>query len=162
MALGVATLGLVVLAAQPAAGQVRFGIGASWGSDTELGLSGRLLLPLGWQIEERPVTGQLSLDWYLDPCDAVDCSAIEITPAVHVPLTIEGLRPHAGAGLSIMYTSRSSETLIVDSSDTDVGIALLGGLTFPLGSMTGQGEGRLTLGGNEQLVLSFSILFGSH
>jgi hypothetical protein len=136
-------------------------VGAAWGSDAHAGISGRVLLPLHSQVASRPLTGQLSADWYVDACDVVSCDALEITPAAHVTFEADRFQPYAGGGLSIVHLWRqSTDRLQVDESDLDVGVALLGGLMFPLGGFTGQTEGRFTAGANEQLILSFSLLFG--
>ena len=155
----------VVVAAMLAAGaplqaQVRFGVGAAWGSDSHAGISGRMLVPLQSDIGGRPLTGQLAADWYVDSCDVVECSALDITPAAHVAFAGDRFQPYAGAGLNIVHIWRDGGQFEVDESDLDLGIALLGGLTFPLGGLTGQTEGRFAIGANEQLILSFSLLFG--
>jgi hypothetical protein len=41
-----------------------------------------------------------------------------------------------------------------------VGLNLLGGLKFALGSLSSYAEGRFELGGGEQLVLTFGVLVG--
>jgi hypothetical protein len=154
----VAIAGLSI-AARPVQAQFRVGGGGTWGSDSELGIAARVQLGLGAQIAQRDLTGQLSAEWYVDACD-FDCNYFVLTPAAFVPFAGTRVTPFAGAGLNLSHASVDTPFENVDTSNTELGLALLGGILFPMGSMTGQGEGRITLGGSEQLVLSFSVLFG--
>jgi len=151
-------LGLVILA-RPAHAQFRFGGGPAWGSDSDLGIAARVLFGLGRQIDQRDLTGQFSAAWFVDACD-FDCTYFEFTPAAFVPFSGTDLVPFAGAGLNISHASINTPFQNDNISDTEVGLALLGGVLFPIGNLTGQGEGRVTLGGSQQLLLSFSVLFG--
>jgi hypothetical protein len=71
------------------------------------------------------------------------------------------ITPFAGAGVNYRHISIDTNTPGVDGSDSDLGLGLLGGIFLPIGTMTGQAEGRFDLGGGEQLVLSFTLFFGS-
>jgi hypothetical protein len=145
--------------ARPAQAQFRFGGGAAWGSDSDLGISARFLLGLGTQVAQRDLTGQFSAAWFVDACD-FDCTYVEFTPAAFVPFAGTDIVPFAGAGLNLSHASIDTPFENADVSNTEIGLALLGGILFPIGSLTGQGEGRVTLGGSQQLMLSFSVLFG--
>jgi hypothetical protein len=147
--------------ARPAHAQFRFGGGAAWGSDSDLGIAARALFGLGKQIGERDLNGQFSAAWFVDACD-FDCTYFEFTPAAFVPFSGENVVPFAGAGINVSHASIDTPFENADVSNTEVGIALLGGLFFPIGNLTGQGEGRITIGGSQQLLLSFSVLFGGN
>jgi hypothetical protein len=136
----------------------RFGAQVAWGSDADLGLGVRYEHPMTNVLSNTaPMSSAFFLgqfDWFVDPCGPVDCSWFEITPAIAVPLQTTKLRPYLGAGLNIARFSSGG------FSDSEIGLALLGGLKLNLGGMDAFTDARLTIGGSEQLVLSFGLLFG--
>jgi hypothetical protein len=152
-------LGLIVLAAHPAAGQVRFGPQVSWGDDADLAIGGKLLFGLASLAgESRNLEGSASLDWFLD-CEG--CSYFEITGGVLYRFDIgEQALPYAGGGLNFSHFSSDSDTPGANGSDSELGLALMGGIQFPLGALTAFTDARITLGGAEQAVISFGILLG--
>lgn len=65
--------------------------------------------------------------------------------------------PYVGAGLNIAHASVGSGVL--NASDTQLGINLLGGFEFIVGSVRPFVELRVELEGGEQLVVTGGILF---
>lgn len=137
-----------------------FGVQGSWGDDSDFGIGARLELGLpNLLTSEGPLSNTFligSFDYFFpDFCDAIDdCSYWEINGNLAVPITSSTIDPYAGAGLNIAHMS------VLDQSDTEVGLNLLGGLRFNLGGLGAFGEGRFVLGGSEQFVLTFGVLVG--
>jgi hypothetical protein len=159
-----AVLAVAALALLPSlASAQRFGAQVTFASDTELGIGARYEHPLtGMFSKTAPMSNAFFIgmfDWYIDPCNPGDCTYFEITPAVAVPITASTLRPYLGAGLNIARISVDAGTF-GSASDTDMGLALLGGLRFNLGGMNAFSEAKLTLGGAEQFSIGLGILFG--
>jgi len=153
-------LPLLLMSAQDAQAQFRIGPQVAWGDDSaDLAVGGRFILNTGQPLVAGAgsIYGLLSFDWFVD-CD--NCSYFEITPAAFVPITVGEVGPFAGLGLNIGRVSYDVDSPGLGGSDTDIGLALLGGLQFPLGGQLAMAEARLTLGGAEHLVLTFAYLFG--
>jgi hypothetical protein len=162
-----AVLAMVALASLPSiASAQRFGAHVNWGLDSELGLGGRYEHDLTNTLSK---TGPLAnaffigqVDYYLDVCadsfTSLDCTMLEINPGLAINLNATNLKPYVGAGLNIARVTVSDGTN--SASNTETGINLLGGLKFGLGGMSAFSEARLSLGGSEQLALSFGLLFG--
>jgi hypothetical protein len=162
LALALTTLSLVAVAARPAEAQFRFGPSAGFGTDADFLVGARALLGFpSLQIAERPLTGQLSFDYFLDAC--TNCTWWEITPAMLYTFPVSGsIGPYAGAGINISHFGFDPDIPGVSGvSDNHVGLGIMGGIFLPISTMTGQAEARFDLSGGEQLVLTFSLLFGS-
>jgi hypothetical protein len=144
----------------PATSQAQ-NIGAQfdWGSETDIGVGGRVEFPL---INVFTNTGAFSraflitsFDWYPDPCDGpVDCTFWELNGNLAVPIPAQTLRPYFGGGLNLAHQS------VGDFDDSELGINLLGGLKFPISTLTGFAEARIVLSDADQFVLTFGVLFG--
>lgn len=165
----VSVFALSVLAAGTAQAQMKFGGQVLWADDVELGVGARVEIPFANKLSK---TGPLSqtffigqFDYFLDPCgdtagSGVDCSYFEINPGLAVPLkTTSDFRPYLGAGLNIARMSVDAGTL-GSTSDTEMGLNVLGGLKFLLGGMESFTEARISLGGGEQFAIQFGFLFG--
>jgi hypothetical protein len=141
----------------------RFGAQVAWGSDSDIGVGARYEHPLtGVFSKTAPMSNAFFMgqfDWFLDACDGFDCTYFEITPAIAVPIQATTLRPYLGAGLNIARISVDAGSF-GNQSDSEIGLALLGGLKLKLGGMDAFTDARFTIGGSEQLVLSFGLLFG--
>ncbi|MEQ9569630.1 MAG: hypothetical protein RLN75_05525 [Longimicrobiales bacterium] len=156
-----AAVGLLSLLGRPApaAAQVRFAPTLSWGEDADIAVGGRLLVNLGRVISDDGGQGRLDLvvpfEWYFD---CADCTYIEVTPGLILPLTIRDVGPYLGAGLNIARLSTDADGR--DESDVEVGLGLTGGVLFPVGRFSGFAEVRATLGGAEQIVASVGLQLG--
>ena len=161
-------LAIAALAFVPSlASAQRFGGHVNFGLDSELGLGARYEHDLTNKLAKTaPMSNAFfigQLDYYFDVCGDgfgadVDCSMLEINPGLAVNLSGQNVKPYLGAGLNIARISVSSGG--TSASDTETGINLLGGLKFGLGGMSAYSEARLSLGGAEQLALTFGLLFG--
>ncbi|MCI0436379.1 MAG: porin family protein [Gemmatimonadetes bacterium] len=150
---------LLAFGTSTAAAQVRFGPHLSWGDEADLAIGGKLLFGLADVAGEgsRNLEGSASLDWFLD-CE--DCSYFEVTGGVLYRFDIgETARPYAGGGLNWGRISYDTNTPGF-SSDSEIGLAAMGGIQFPLGNFTAYTDARITLGGFEQAVISFGLLLG--
>lgn len=163
----VLTLVLAGGLASPVSGQVVFGPQGSWGDESDFGIGARLQVPFAGLVTTEPGSALStmfligSFDWFFpddDDFPGVDVNWFEVNLNAAYPLVMEGLRPYVGAGLN--YARVSVEVGGETDSDSDVGLNVLGGLNFLLGGLTAFTEGRFELGGGEQFVLTFGVLFG--
>lgn len=159
---GIVVLALCLVSAGNARAQ-RFGGQVSWGSDSELGVGARAEFDLtGTLSKKEPFSRAFVItqfDYYFIDCPSgANCSYWELNPSLAIPLKATNINPYVGAGLNIAHASASAGGF--SSSSTDTGINLLGGLKFGLGGMSAFSEARVSLGGSEQLALSFGLLFG--
>jgi opacity protein-like surface antigen len=139
----------------------RFGAQLNWADDMDLGIGARLELPLNIGAEGVLSYTYLigSFDYFFPDCD--DCTYFEFNGNLAVPVNVESsLNPYVGAGLNMARFS--VDVAGSDVSNTDLGLNLLGGLKFALGGVSSFGEARFELGGGEQFVLTFGILFGGN
>lgn len=155
-------------AATPAAAQVAFGPQVSWADDADFGIGARVTFPLTQLMTadaDSPAQKMMligSFDWFFpDDGDVPDLDVryYEINANVAYTPEVEGLDPYFGGGLNIANAGISGGGESV--SDTEVGLNILGGLNFLLGTFNTFAEGRLELSGGEQFVLTFGALFGS-
>lgn len=154
------------LMANPAQAQGQFGAQLSFADDTDFGIGVRAQNSFASFVEPESrlsvLTGVLSLDFFFPDCDPVDCSYFEINGNALYPLDVgEGFAPYMGGGLNIARISVDAGDLGGgDSSDTDVGLNLLGGTTFELGGFNTFGELKVEIGGvGKQVVSAFGVLF---
>jgi len=137
-----------------------FGVQGSWGDDTDFGIGARLELGLpNLFTTQGPFSRTYligSFDWFFpDFCDDIDdCSYWEINANLAIPITAQSIDPYVGTGLNI------ARVAAFDESETEVGLNLLGGIRFNLGSLGAFTEGRFVLSGAEQFVLTFGVLVG--
>ena len=154
---------LLSVAVSSSAHAQRFGGQVSWGSDSDLGVGARVEIPLANTLSKTEPFSKAFLlgafDLYFPDCGGGDCQWWEINPALAIPLKAQSIKPYVGAGLNIAHISVDLGSFGT-ASNTEMGLALLGGLKFALGSMDAFSEARLALSGGEQFALSFGVLFG--
>lgn len=157
-----AALALCLVSAGSAHAQ-RFGAQLSWGSDSDLGIGARAEFDLTGKLAKAGPLSQAfiitAFDFYFPDCGGVDCTWWELNPSIAIPLKSTSLNPYVGAGLNIASVTVDLGTF-GKRSDTQVGLNILGGLKFPLGGLSAFSEARLSLGGGEQVAVSFGVLFG--
>jgi opacity protein-like surface antigen len=138
-----------------------FGVTGSWGDDTDFGIGARVELGLPNLFTTQGALANTyligSFDWFFPDCD--ECTYWELNANLAVPITAASIDPYVGAGLNIAHVSFDVGPT-GDVSDTDVGLNLLGGLRFNLGTLGAFTEGRFELGGGEQFVLTFGVMVG--
>ena len=169
-----AGLALVHLAPAKAEAQVSFGPYVAWADDVDLGVGGRVDVPLGnaFGVDSGPFqniflnSGVAYFFWDCDEgfdFDELDCSYFEINGNLAVPFTLEGssIQPYAGSGLNVArFSVESGEGPFEgERDDTEVGLNILGGIFFPISDLRGFAEAKFELSGGEQFVLSGGILF---
>lgn len=93
----------------------------------------------------------------------MDWTYLEINANVAYSFPLSGsssLRPYAGGGLNIARSSIDFDLPgLRSTSDTEVGLNVLGGSKFGSGRLTPFAELRLELGGGEQFVITGGFLF---
>lgn len=153
--------------AAPAAAQVGFGPQVSYAEDFDLGIGARLQFGMGSLFGDEGIPGSLigiaAFDWFFPDCGDIDCSYLEFNANGAYPFARESeFSPYLGAGLHFARWSSDADTGLGDLGDdaTEIGLNLLGGLLYDLGSFSAFGEGRFEIGGGEQFVLTLGILFG--
>ncbi|MGH7553362.1 MAG: hypothetical protein ACREMQ_10105, partial [Longimicrobiales bacterium] len=95
------------------------------------------------------------------PLIEVDCSYWELSLNGAVPLVAGNIDPYVGGGLNLARFTSEADALGVEVDNTDLGLNLLGGLRFMLGTLSTFAEARAELAGGKQLVLTFGALFGN-
>jgi opacity protein-like surface antigen len=150
------------MSATPAQAQLWFGPQVSWGDDADIAIGGKLgaaVASLGNAGARKNIDLMGAFDYFLD-CD--ECSYFEITGGALYNFDIgESIGPYAGGGLNYgRFSFESDITGVDDASNSEIGLALMGGLRFLLGTLNADAGARITVGGAEQAVLSFAILFG--
>ncbi len=152
-------------AARPAAAKQRpsFGLQLNWGSDTDVGIGGRVVFGLKAIAPRTPIDGIVSFDYYFPSAPSgVDVNFWEINANVGYRFTVparSAVRPYAGAGLNIGHLS-AGPSGGPSASDTKPGLNLLGGTTFKVkGSLTPFAEFRGVIGDFDQVVLTGGVRF---
>jgi len=142
--------------------RVAFGLQADWGSDTDFGLGARAVFGLRSLFPKTPLDGHVSFDYYFPSgTGGVDVKYWEINGNVgyRIPKVRGNLAPYVGGGLNVAHASASFGGTTV--GDTKVGLNLLGGTTFGRAAtkMKPFVEGRFSLSGGEQFVLTGGVRF---
>jgi hypothetical protein len=158
---------LLVLSTAPAHAQ-RFGVQLDWGDDSDLGIGGRAEFTLGSLFASSGAFSRMygigSFSYFFPDCDDtvvdVDCRYWEINLNGAVPLVAQDIDPYIGGGLNLAHSSIDADGPGGDGDDTELGINLLGGLRFLIGTLSAFAEARAELGGGEQFVLTAGILLG--
>ena len=142
----------------------RFGAQASWGSDSDIGVGGRVEFDLSNKLSKSgPLSKAIFLgqaDYYFD-CGVGACTWLDISPGLAVPIASGKADTYLGAGLNLARVTVDPGSL-GSKSNTKTGVNLIGGIRFPLGGMSAFTEGRISLGGGEQIAISFGVLFGKN
>jgi hypothetical protein len=148
--------------AASAAQAQRFGASGSWGSDSDIGLGGRVEFDLSNKLSK---SGPLSkaffigqADYYFD-CGGGVCTWLDINPGLAVPIGSGKMDTYLGAGLNMARVTVDLGSF-GSASDSKTGLNLIGGIRFPLSGMSTFTEARFSLGGGEQIAVSFGVLFG--
>ena len=137
--------------------QVRFGGQASIGSDSGLGLGGRLIFPL--RADALGADGAIDGNYFFGGGSAVD-SWIDanVNLRIPVPLTPE-FSTRFGAGLNAAFVSFESGEVSTET-DTEIGLNVLASVGLPANNFAPFLELRAVLGGAEQVVLTGGFTVG--
>ena len=139
-------------------GQVNIGAQASWGEETDFGFGGRLTARSPWVDPAIELSGAFDL-FFPSTGAGEDLSywEVNLNLVYNIAVSSDALLPYAGVGLNIAHASTTVAS--VNTSATEVGANLVGGLKLVAGSVTPFGEIRYELGGGEQFVLTGGLLF---
>jgi hypothetical protein len=151
---------LAVLVCAPGVlqGQVNIGAQASWGDNADFGFGGRLTARSPWVDQAIELSGAFDL-FFPSASAGEDLSywEVNLNLVYNIAVKSEVLLPYAGGGLNVAHASTTVASQ--NTSATEVGANLVGGLKFVVGSVTPFGEVRYELGGGEQFVLTGGLLF---
>lgn len=155
LAVVVAALVPVAVVAQT---PIRFGAQINFADDADLGIGARIKADTPRLISGAPLSIIGSFDFYF-PGNNV--TYFELNGNVAYNFTIAGspLRPYAGGGLNI---ARASVDVPGGGSvsNTDIGLNLLGGITFrPMGRVQPFVELKFEAGGGEQVIVTGGLYF---
>lgn len=163
---------LVILVFAPTAANAQIALGGqlSVADDYDLGLGARATFGLPTAVPLEIIT---TADYFFpDGMTGIDVSYWEINANLvylfSIPSSI--VAPYAGGGLNFAHASVSTdlsqlgivipgELPAIEGSQSELGLNLLGGAKFNLGSITPFGELRIELNGGEQFVFSAGALF---
>lgn len=147
---------LFLIGPAAAAAQTSIGGQVSWADDADIGVGVRAMLPLPALHPQLAFVP--SFDVFFP---GNDLSYWELNGNLHYTFVTENanLSPYVGAGLNVARFSASASPGLSRVSNTEVGVNVLGGLRFPMGTFSPFVEARVELGGGEQFVLSGGLLF---
>lgn len=150
------TVGLLAVAAQGLDAQVRFGGQLNIADETDVGLGPRIALDLGDTGTPLQVVG--TWDIYFPDEDALDYWELNGNLVYRFELEeTDAVVPYGGGGLNVarfdVETPGGDEV-----GDTEVGVNFLGGVEFPLVSLSPFVEFRVTAEGGEQFYVTGGVL----
>lgn len=109
-------------------------------------------------LGDLPVAANGSFDYYLTDADGLTVYTIDLNALYEFQTGNATFVPYAGGGLGI--TQVSVDTQFGSASDSDVGLNLVGGARFPVGSVEPFAQLNATLGGDNQRVgITGGLLF---
>lgn len=166
------TLALVFVAtaagALPLSGQFQFGPQVSWAEDAELGIGARAAIGVPALLANLEI--HASFDYFfVDDFEGfgveADATYWELNGNAVYKFNLTGVptvTPYVGAGVNVAHISGDVSGLggSGDFSDTDLGLNILGGTQFNVGSVTPYVELRIEAGGGEQFVITGGLLIG--
>jgi hypothetical protein len=133
--------------------QALFGAEVLFGTETDVGIGGRVHVDLGSGVPNLEFQGGFALFFPDGPADYW-----EINGNVWYRIETRGdsnVLPYVGGGLNIGHHDRDDF-----EGDTDLGLNLGGGVRFPFQNTTPFLEARFTVGGEEQFIIGGGVLFG--
>jgi hypothetical protein len=149
---------LLIAAAAPVSGQVHFGPQASAGSDSGVGLGGRLVFPLRTGL--LGIDGAIDGNYFFGGGSAVD-SWFDANFNIRVPVPVaRDFTTRIGAGLNAAFISRAQVEPGSTSTDTELGLNLLASVGLPRNWLAPFVELRAVVGGAEQAVLTAGFTLG--
>lgn len=118
--------------------------------------------------EELPVVPSGSFDYYLTDADGYSLFAVDLNALYEFGIDNEAFVPYAGGGLAITRSSFEAQTTntnfgtvtVGGGSNTEVGLNIVGGARFLVGSVEPFAQLNATLGGDVQrLGITGGLLF---
>ncbi|MBN2369788.1 MAG: outer membrane beta-barrel protein [Vicinamibacteria bacterium] len=132
------------------------GLQVSYAEDTDLGIGVRGIYNLENVMSGMEAIG--SFDYFFPSTEEgfdVDVSYWELNLNVVYNINLENssIKPYTGAGLNYAHAS------VEGSSESDVGLNILGGAVFGTGSIKPFIEAKIEAGGGEQFIVSGGVRF---
>jgi hypothetical protein len=145
-----------------------FGAQVNFADEADLGVGVRAILNL--DSVQKGVKAVGSFDYYFPSGYGawgtdVDVTYFEVNAnaTYDIPLEDAPITPYFGAGLNFAHSSVDVNTDYYgydgESSNTDIGLNILGGIVFDTGSLNFFGEAKFEVGGGEQFVITGGIRF---
>jgi len=151
-------LALTSATTAPASAQMHLGPQASLGTDSGAGLGARLLFPLRAGI--LGVEGGIDGNYFFGGGRDVD-SWVDVNVNVRIPVPLaRDFRTRIGAGLNATFISLYQTGTPTTSTESDVGVNLLGSIELPERRLSPFAELRVVVGGSEQVVLTGGFTVG--
>ena len=150
--------------------QAQNAVGPHVGYNTgPLGSGGEVFIGATAQVDiaSLPVVINPALDYYIG-LDGVTLLQMDANALYPFEVNSELLSPYAGGGLAISYVSVEGEDFGLEEfgieidnsySNTDVGLNLVGGTFFNVGTIRPFAEARFTLGNGSALSLKSGVMF---
>jgi hypothetical protein len=161
----VRTIGLLVVctalwlsSAAQASAQIHVGPQLSLGTDSDFGLGGRIVFPL--RVGALGVDGAIDGNYFFGPGTGID-SWIDTNANVRIPIPVaRDFTTRLGAGINFTFISIDVPGSPTSTSESEVGLNLLGTIEFSRGHIAPFADVRLIVGGGEQLVLTAGFTIG--
>lgn len=115
-----------------------------------------------YHSEDLPVVPNASFDYYLTDVEGTSYFAVDLNALYEFGVDNQQFTPYAGGGIGITRSSFEfqSEFVSGSGSDTEIGLNLVGGARFPMGSVEPFAQLNATLGGNAtRLGIAGGLLF---
>lgn len=137
---------------------VRFGAQLSYGSDIDLGIGGRVRIPLPQVYQGVGLDG--SFDYFF-PGGNLTFWEINADGNYTFPVKNSSIEPYVGAGINYAHVSADCGGLDIDCSDSNAGLNVLGGARFGVEGKhwTPFAEARGELRSGGKFVVTGGILF---
>jgi len=147
--------------------RLSFGAELNWSSDVDFGVGARAVFPLQSLVPKLPLDGIVSFDYFFPSAPAGTSEhywELNGNVAYRFPVPQRSsFAPYAGGGLNIAHASASVTVLTVTatSSDTKVGLNLLGGTTFKMNgsNFTPFAEVHAEVGGGKTFIVTGGVRF---
>jgi len=138
--------------------QIRLGPQLSLGTDSGLGLGGRLVFPL--RVGVLGMDGAFDGNYFFGGGTGVD-SWVDLNANVRIPVPIaRDFTTRIGAGVNATFISFDQPGTPTTSTETDFGFNLLGSIGLPERRLAPFAEVRAVLGGASQVVLTGGFTVG--
>ncbi len=152
LAIGALTV-LALAGARDVQAQTMFGAEVLFGSDTDVGLGGRVHFDLAPSVPNLEIMGSFDYFFPDGPNDYWEING-NAWYRIRTSATQTAV-PYVGGGLNIGHIDNAAT-----EDNTDVGLNLGGGVRFLFENTIPFLEARVTIGGVEQLVIGGGVLFG--
>ncbi len=169
-ALGLAVAAALAVSSVAVEGQssVRVGADLGWGDDFGLAVGGRLTADIdAFENDDSMLKSLRGIGQFLyslepfEGCDRCDLWEINLNGALPFRLSNSAADFYAGGGLNIARFDFPDGFANRGFDDTDLGLNVIGGLNFDLGTLSSFAEVKVGLGGSDQVFIGGGVMFGN-